>query len=99
MTPRQQKIYTLHSLCKRNWDRNHDPTLENLCHHLLHILLEELSPSHPKIQDMIIKNCVISYYRKDRATIKKLFSMLYKESNQADQHFIALSNRLKLMIA
>ena len=99
MTPRQKKIYRLHSLCKRNWDRNHDPSLEELCHHLLQILLEELSPTHPKVQDMIIKNCMILAYRKDNTTIKKLLSMFRSHLNHQDKSFIALSNRLKLLIA
>ena len=99
MTPRQEKIYRLHSLCKRNWDRNRDPSLEELCHHLLHILLEELSPNHPKVQDMIIKNCMILAYHKDQSTIKKLLSMFRSHLNHQDKSFIALSNRLKLMIA
>ena len=99
MTPRQKKIYGLHKLCKRNWDRNHDPNLEDLCHHLLQILLKELSPNHPKVQDMIIKNCVILSYRKDLGTIKKLMNILHKHLGNKDKNFIALSNRLKLMIA
>ena len=98
MTPRQQTIYRLHTLCKKNWDRNHDPALEELCHNLLHILLEELPIQHPTVQDMLIKNCVILAYRKDQEAIKSLISLLRK-NHLTDKNLIALSNRLKLMTA
>ena len=99
MTPKQSRIYHIHTLSKTAWDKNRERTFEELCHQLLHIQLQELSPSHPVVQNMLIKNCSMLAYRKEYNTIRKLLEVIRVSLQNDEEALIGLSNRLRLMIA
>ena len=99
MTPKQSQIYHIHTLSKSAWDKNREGCFEDLCHQLLQIQLQELSPAHPAVQNMLIKNCSMLAARKEYHTIRKLLEVIRISLQHDEEVLLGLSNRLRMMIA
>ena len=93
-----QTLFQIHDLRFRIWKNTRDPELEKQCHRILHKMLEILPPSHPHVQSVILKNCIILSYRKDFTPIENLLTLFQSSLERKESTFVPLYNRLKMML-
>ena len=99
MSDKISRLLNIHSLSYSLWKHTKEPSLEDVCHHTLEGLLNLTSPTDPKIQRVIIKNCTILSYRREFEPIKILLSIFQEDVAQDGPSLTPLINRLQLMIA
>lgn len=94
-----QILFQIHKLRFCIWKNTRDPLLEKQCHKILHQMLETLPPSHPHVQSVMLKNCIILSYRKEFAPIEELLGLFQMSLDKKETTFVPLYNRLKMMIS
>ena len=99
MSDKIARLLHIHTLSFSLWKHTREPSLEEVCHHVLEGLLNLTTPTDPKLQRVIIKNCTILSYRGDLEPIRILLSIFQESAKEEERSFTPLINRLQVMIA
>ena len=93
-----EKLMDTHSKAYLLWKHTKEETFEQICHQVLHQLMEHLSTDHPNVQAVMLRNCIILAHNKDYTPIAQLLQLLEMSINNDEDVFIPLANRLRIML-
>ena len=98
MDQKIERLMEIHSKSYMLWKHTHEPTLEPICHKILHQMMEHLNTDHPYVQKGMLKNCIILAHNHDYTPIAQLLQILELSISNNEEVFIPLANRLRIML-